>query len=116
MFKHKKMTEEEMMHYHSRRLCVGGVAVAAGIVNGVGMLLLAWLAAYDFGVPIVHIVGSIYKGFGPGIHGALWGFLWGFVDAFIAGLLFAWLYNIIVRWCGCCCKCTTKDVKKSHKV
>lgn len=116
MFKHKRMSDEEKMACHSGRLCVVGVAVAAGIVNGLGMLILALMAAHNnFGVPIVHIVGSVYKGFGPGVPGAFWGLLWGFVDAFIVGLIFAWIYNGISYCCKCCCRgffCKSKDMKK----
>jgi len=98
------------------RLCVGGLAMAAGIVNGLGALILGWLAgAYNFGVPIVHLMGTIYKGYAPGFEGALWGGLWGFIEAFIAALIFGWLYNGIVRCCKCCCGSFCKMKGKSEK-
>jgi hypothetical protein len=101
----------------SRRLCVTGVALAAGVVNGLGMIILGLLAgSYNFGIPMVELISSIYKGYAPGLHGALWGGLWGFVDAFVAGLVFALIYNGISFCCHCLCKaCKFKKLEK-HKV
>lgn len=97
-----------------RRLCVMGVALAAGIVNGLGMIIMGFLASsYNFGLPMVNLIATVYKGYAPGLHGALWGGLWGFVDAFVAGLVFALIYNGISYCCRCLCKAC--KMKKSDK-
>lgn len=111
MFKcNSKNCHSEGKHCSSSRLCIFGIAIAAGMVNGLGMLVLGWLAtAYNFGVPIIHLMGTVYRGYAPNLEGVLMGSLWGFIDAFIAGLLFALVYNGIICLCKCCCRGCKKN-------
>jgi hypothetical protein len=112
MLKHNK--EESALG--CSRLCITSVALAAGLVNGLGLIILALVAneTTNYGVPIIHLLASIYKGYAPGLTGALWGGLWGFLDAFFCGLLFAVIYNWIVYCCKCGCKLYCKK-SSSHR-
>lgn len=81
------------------------LALAAGSIHGFGVLFLGWAAANQhWGLAMVQVIGSVYKGFGATMTGALWGGVWGFMDGFISGLIFAWLYNL----CACCAICRCK--------
>lgn len=85
-----------------RRLCPISLALAAGIVGGLGPMLLGWSASGDhWGAAMVQVIGSVYNGFAPTMTGALWGGLWGFLDGFISGLIFALVYNSSVRCFRC---------------
>lgn len=98
------------------RLCVGGLAVAAGVINGLSVMIIAWLAStYAYGLPFVHLVASLYKGYAPGLEGALWGGLWGFLDAFIVAVIFGWIYNGILMCCRCCCSSVCKTKSDKHE-
>lgn len=69
----------------------GGIVLLAGIAN------LIWPA---YAVEFLKIVDSIY----PGYHFGQWGFggvivgaLYGLIDGFIVGVVFAWLYNLLMK-------------------
>ena len=65
-----------------------------GICFGAYVFLLgvsAWLLGW--GVEIVKLISSLYKGYAPSFGGSVIGALWGFFDGFIGGIIIAWLYN-----------------------
>src|SRR3989304_10169760 len=81
------------------------IGIAFGIVWALGVVLLglgAWW--FGWGDPIVELLSSIYRGYDESVLGVLIGGLWGFVDAFIAGVIFAWIYNCLIRCCGGRCE------------
>src|SRR5690242_10383475 len=85
---HREKEHECGTCYHCSKFSPLSLALAAGIVFGLGTFVLGLMATQNnWGLAMVHIVGSVYKGFAPGIAGAAWGGLWGFVDGFISGLL-----------------------------
>ena len=73
------------------------LAVAFGTVWALGILVLAWAAAFGWGAALVELMASLYIGYGPGFLGGLVGALWAFVDGAIAGALIAVIYNVVAR-------------------
>lgn len=68
--------------------------LAIGIVTGIYIFfagLISWKFAW--GMPMVQMMGSWYRGFGPTMGGSLIGAIWGFADGFILGAVIAWIYN-----------------------
>ena len=68
-------------------------ALAGGILWAVVCFVLAILAMYGYGIPMINLFESVYIGFAISWKGAFIGAIWGFVDAFIGCYIFAWLYN-----------------------
>jgi len=90
-----------------RPLCACRLALAVGIVWGVGAFLLGAITTCteSYGHKAVEVLGSIYCGYRPGSwSGAFFGLLWGFVDAFIATAVIVGLYALLNRAGGCCCR------------
>ncbi len=81
------------------RLHITAFALAAGIIWGATMLLVAAanLIWPDFGRAFLELASSIYPGYrlGGGIGSVVIGTIYGLVDAAIAGAVFAWIYNIL---------------------
>jgi hypothetical protein len=84
------------------KLCPLSLAMAAGLVNGLSVLILAWLGSSG---NHMYLHGEIVRRLDvPGVGGqALFGFIAGFVGAWI----FAWIYNK----CLCCWKCRSRCSK-----
>lgn len=87
--------------------CRGKLGVLAfsgsiGIVSAIGILFLGLMGHFfQWGLPVITLTSSIYKGFEPTIAGAIIGALWAFLDGVIWGALVAWFYNK----CLCCPIC-----------
>lgn len=80
------------------KLDVKAFALSLGLLWAVGVFLLAMLdASLGFGTQWVALIATVYKGYGPGLTGALAGMPWAFIDAFIGALLWAWLYNRLAK-------------------
>ncbi len=78
-------------------LGVVSLGLAFGITWALGVFLLGIAAAlFEWGVPVVAVLSSVYIGYSPSFVGSVSGAVWGFVDGFIGGALLAWLYNKIV--------------------
>lgn len=87
------------------KLKVFAYSMATGCTIGLLMLALGLLASYHHtAIPIVSLLGSVYKGFEPTWMGALYGTLWGFGTGFVMGLVLSSLYN----GCLCCFICRKK--------
>ncbi len=74
------------------------MALAFGIVWGVGLFILTWwiiLTSGATGEPT--LIGRVYLGYRIDAVGSLIGLLWGFFDGLIGGAIFAWLYNLFAR-------------------
>jgi len=80
--------------------------VALGLVYGVSLVFLAWLAWwFQYGNVWVDFLATVYYGYAASFPGGVLGFFWGFVDFFVLGFVFAWLYNrLLGPGCGCGCK------------
>ena len=80
------------------KLGVWQLGIALGIVWGAGILFLGVVAAaFDWGTPVVELVGSVYLGYSTSAAGILVGTIWAFADGFIGGALIAWIYNVVSR-------------------
>jgi hypothetical protein len=77
----------------SCKLNTRAFALAGGILWGVTCFVLAILAMYGYGIPMINLFESLYIGFASSWKGAFIGAIWGFVDMFIGAYIFAWLYN-----------------------
>ena len=73
------------------------LGIAIGITWAAGVLFLAIIAMFGWGVPLVDLLGSVYLGYGASIAGAIIGTIWGFVDGFIAGFIVGWIYNKVAK-------------------
>ena len=73
--------------------------LAVGISWALGVFLLGLAAGlFDWGVPVVAILSSLYIGYSPSFVGSIAGAVWGFVDGVVFGVLIAWLYNkLLIR-------------------
>lgn len=86
------------MENHRPKLDVLALGFAFGILWGVGMLLMGWMAyGFGWGAQLVEAFGSLYIGYAPTFWGSVIGGLWAFLDGFVGGLVFAWLYNLFLR-------------------
>ncbi len=75
-------------------LGVVSLGLAIGIAWALGVFLLGLAAGlFDWGVPVVDVLSSVYLGYSPSFVGSVIGAVWGFVDGFIGGAVIAWLYN-----------------------
>lgn len=78
-------------------LCFG---LALGIVSGLGVFLMGIGAMLSgWGSEVVKVTSTTYIGYQPTWLGSLIGGIWGFADAFIGGVIFAAIYNGLVRCC-----------------
>jgi hypothetical protein len=83
------------------KLKVLPLALAFGVLSGIGVFVMALLALYaDYGLGLIALVADVYPYFELNLTGAFVGLLFGFIDGFIGGLLIALLYNLFG---GCCC-------------
>jgi len=72
--------------------------LALGILLAASMVFMGLTAmACSWAQPFVDAVSMMYVGYSATIVGVLIGAAWGFVDAFVGGVLFAWLYNKLVK-------------------
>lgn len=86
------------------KLNVKALAITAALVWGgaiflVGIANLIWPG---YGADFLQLVSSIYPGYkGTATFGeVIVGTLYGVVDGFICGLVFAWLYNLLLPKAG----------------
>ncbi|OPX23484.1 MAG: hypothetical protein B1H03_01530 [Planctomycetales bacterium 4484_113] len=78
------------------KLNVLAFALAAGIIFAIYFFCLGLCAwQFDWGTPLVEVVGSLYIGYATTLLGSVIGAIWAFADAFIGALILALLYNWI---------------------
>lgn len=70
------------------------LATAGGLTFGFGAFILGLCATYfNWGVDVVILAESLYKGYTPTLIGSVIGATWAFVDGFVGLWIFAWIYN-----------------------
>ncbi len=83
------------------KLSIKAFAITAAILWGFALMIVgcANLIWPVYGAEFLNVVSSIYPGYetGTGVTGIVVSSLYGVVDAGIAGMIFAWLYNILVK-------------------
>jgi hypothetical protein len=79
-------------------LGVLSLGVALGLTNALAVFLLGIATAvFGWGILVVQVLSTLYIGYEPTFLGSVTGAVWAFVDAFFGGVLFAWIYNRLVR-------------------
>lgn len=76
------------------RLSLFRLGTAVGLAFGASLVLaggIAWLTG--IGQPLVHTVGSLFRGYGAGPVAAVVGGVWGCATGFTFGAAMAWIYN-----------------------
>jgi len=79
------------------KLNVKAFTLATGITWGIGMLFLAWVSAFGWGIRDVSVISGVYLGYAPTFIGGIIGGLWGFVDGAIGGFLISYIYNYFAK-------------------
>ncbi len=80
------------------RLNVKALALASGLLWGIGLFFLTWwIIAFEGASGEPTFIGRLYRGYTISPVGSVIGFLWAFVDGLIGGAIFAWLYNVLAR-------------------
>ncbi|MDD5019540.1 MAG: bacteriophage holin [Candidatus Omnitrophica bacterium] len=80
------------------KLDVKAFGLAAGVIWALGVFLAGVLSALTgWGMGFVGLLCGFYLGYSPTILGSAIGAVWAFVDGLAGGLLFAWLYNKLVK-------------------
>jgi len=78
------------------KLNLKAVALASGLVWGLGLFFLTWwIIAFEGQTGDKTFIGMVYRGYSISAIGSIIGLIWGFVDGLIGGFVFAWLYNKI---------------------
>jgi hypothetical protein len=79
------------------KLNVKAFALTAAILCGLGLFLLTWwIILFEGASGDKTLIGLVYRGYSISPLGSLIGLAWGFVDGLIGGVIFAWLYNLLV--------------------
>jgi len=79
------------------KLNVKAFGLACGLFWGFGLFLLTWwVIAFDGATGEITMIGRLYRGYSISPMGSLIGLVWAFFDGAIGGLIFAWLYNLLV--------------------
>ena len=82
------------------KLNVKAFALACGLLWGLGIVFLTWwLIILEGQNPDGWFLNRMYPGYTMTPTGSLIGMVWGFFDAGIGGLVFAWLYNLLIDKC-----------------
>ena len=79
------------------RLNVLAFALACAIIWGLGLFCLTWwIIAFEGQTGERTIIGLVYRGYSISALGSVIGMVWALADGFVGGLIFAWLYNLLV--------------------
>jgi len=80
------------------KLNVKAFALACGLLWGFGIFFLTWwLIILEGNTPAPCFLNRMYPRYTMTPVGSVVGAVWGFIDAGIGGLVFAWLYNCLLR-------------------
>lgn len=83
------------------KLNAKALALAGGIVWGVGILVLTyWFLILGFEGGTLVKLKRVYLGYSVTWYGGFIGLIWGFVDGLIGCGLLAWLYNRFANQTG----------------
>ena len=78
------------------KLNLKAVALASGIIWGMGLFVLTWwIIVFEGQTGEQTFIGMLYRGYNISAMGSFIGLIWGFLDGLIGGFVFAWLYNCL---------------------
>lgn len=79
------------------KLNVKAFGLACGLIWGIGLFVLTWwIIAFEGPTGEITFIGRVYRGYSITASGSLLGLAWGFADGLIGGVIFAWLYNLLI--------------------
>ena len=79
------------------RLNIPAFGLTCGLLWGFGVFLLTWwVIAFDGATGQVTFLGHLYRGYSISPIGSLIGLAWALPDGFVGGVVFAWLYNVLL--------------------
>jgi hypothetical protein len=79
------------------RLNIKAFGLTCGLFWGFGLFLLTWWIIVFEGPSVdPTFIGRIYRGYSLSPTGSFIGLIWALLDGFIGGVIFAWLYNLII--------------------
>lgn len=82
------------------KLNVNAMGLTWGLFIGVGLFLITWWIILFDGSGIVNLpIMYIYRGYSVTPIGSFIGLIWGLIDGYIGGVIFAWIYNQMVKKC-----------------
>ena len=80
------------------KLNVNAMGLTWGLFIGFGLLFITWWVILFEGSGNVELpVTYIYRGYSVTPIGSLIGLVWGLIDGYISGVIFAWVYNLILK-------------------
>ncbi len=86
-------------------LCPVSLGLAVGITSGLGMMLFAWMAAYNgHGMAMMDQYATLYTGYGASFGGGVVGAIWGLMSGFICGAVIGLIYNCVHKMCMSRCE------------
>lgn len=82
---------------YSMKLDVRAFSITCALIVGLGLFLVTWwIILFDGASGDPTFIGRVYRGYNISPLGSIFGLMWGLVDGFIGGLIFSWLYNMIL--------------------
>ncbi len=81
------------------KLNIKAFGLTCGLVWGVGLFIVTWWIIVFEGLQDTAYGGMlsrVYRGYDISPFGSVIGLAWGFADGLIGGVIFAWLYNLLL--------------------
>ena len=82
------------------KLNIKAFGLTCGLVWGVGLFIVTWwiIALEGLQDTAVYegLLSRVYLGYDISPLGSVIGLAWGFADGLIGGVIFAWLYNLLL--------------------
>ena len=79
------------------KLNIKAFAITFSLYWGLGLFFLTWwMIMFGGATQETTFIGKIYIGYNISPLGSVIGLIWALIDGFIGGLIFAWLYNLIL--------------------
>lgn len=79
------------------KIDIKAFSISIGATFSLGMFLLGIISMFGWGTALIEPISSLYIGYAPTILGSVIGAIWGFFDGAIGGLIFAYLYNSMLK-------------------
>ena len=84
------------------KLNIKALAIASGLIWGVGVFLMPWwIMLFEGATGQPTLIGQVYRGFNISPLGSVIGLVWALIDGTVCGAVFAWLYNLLAAKIPC---------------
>ncbi len=82
------------------KLNVNAMGITWGLFIGIGLFCITWWVIFFDGAGNVNLpIMYLYRGYSVTPTGSFIGLIWGLIDGYIGGVIFAWVYNQMVKRC-----------------